>query len=54
MSIKKVMYAIFFTTQGPAIHVAVPKGKTVNDKFYKTKVLQKMKKYFKSWKSTAG
>ena len=44
ISVKKVMYAIFFTNQGPAIRVAVPKGKTVNAKFYKTKVLAKLKK----------
>ena len=35
MSIKKVMYVIFFTDQGPAIQIAVPKGKSVNARFYK-------------------
>ena len=29
MSFKKVMYAIFFTTRGPAIQIAVPKGESV-------------------------
>ena len=51
ISVKKVMYAIFFTNQGPAIQVAVPKGKTVNAKFYKTKVLAKLKKHFKKTKA---
>ena len=37
MSIKKVMYVIFFTNQGPAIQIAVPKGKSVNARFYKGK-----------------
>jgi hypothetical protein len=35
MSVKKVMYVIFFTNQGHAIQIAVPKGKYVNAKFYK-------------------
>ena len=46
MSIKKVMYVIFFTNQGPAIQIAVPKGKSVNARFYKGNVLHKLKKYF--------
>ena len=41
MSIKKVMYVIFFTNQGPAILIAVPKGKSVNARFYKGNVLHK-------------
>ena len=32
----------------PAIQVAVPKGKSVNAKFHKTNVLQKLKKHFKA------
>jgi hypothetical protein len=32
---KKVMYAIFFTTLGSTIQVAVPKGESVNAKLYK-------------------
>ena len=46
MSIKKVMYVVFFTNQGPAIQIAVPKGKSVNARFCKGKVLHKLKKYF--------
>ena len=38
-----VTYIIFFTNQGPAIPIAVPKGKSG---FYKGKVLYKLKKYF--------
>ena len=48
MSIKKVMYVIFFTNQGPAIQIAVPKGKSINARFYKGNVLHKLKKYFLS------
>ena len=54
MSVKKVMYAIFFSNQGPAIQVAVPKGKSVNAKFYKNKVLRKLKKYFKERRPATG
>ena len=43
---KGKMYVISFTNQGPAIQIAVPKGKSVNAKFYKGKVLHKLKKYF--------
>jgi hypothetical protein len=35
MSVKKVMHAISFANQGSAIQIAVPKGKSVNAKFYK-------------------
>jgi histone-lysine N-methyltransferase SETMAR len=37
---------ISFTNHGPAIQIAVPKGKYVIAKFYKGKVLHKLKKYF--------
>ena len=42
MSIKKVIYVIFFTNQGPAVQIAVPKGKSVNARFYKANVLHKL------------
>ena len=48
MRIKKVMYVIFFTNQGPAIQIALPKGKSVNTRFCKGNVLHKLKKYFLS------
>ena len=54
MSIKKIMYVIFFTNQGPAIQIAIPKGKSVNARFYKGNVLHKLKKYFLSRRSAAG
>ena len=54
MSVKKVMYAIFFTNQGHAIQIAVPKGKSVNAKFYKGKVLHKLKKYFAKRRPATG
>ena len=54
MSVRKVMYAIFFTNQGPAIQIAVPKGKSVNSKFYRGVVLKKLKKYFKRRRPATG
>ena len=47
ISIKMVLYVIFFTNQGPAIQIAVPKCKSG---FYKGKVLHKLKKYFLNWR----
>jgi hypothetical protein len=44
MSVKNVMYVILFTNKCPAFQIAVPKGKYVNAKFYKGKVLHKLKK----------
>ena len=53
MSVRKVMYAIFFSNQGPAIQIAV-KGKSVNSKVYKGVVLKKLKKYFKKRRPATG
>ena len=54
MSTEKVMYVIFFTNQGPAIQIAVPKGKSLNAKFYKGKLLHKLKKYFLNRRQATG
>ena len=54
MSIKKVMYVILFTNQGPAIQIVVPKDKSVNARFYKGKVLHKLKKYFLNHRPATG
>lgn len=54
MSVKKVMYVIFFSNQGPAFQIVVPKGKSVNANFYKNVVLKKMKKYFKNRRPGTG
>ena len=54
MSIKKVMYVIFFTNQGPAIQIAIPKCKSVNARLYKGNVLHKLKKYFLSRRPATG
>jgi hypothetical protein len=41
------MYIIFFTNQGPAFQIAVPKGKSFNANFYKGKVFHKLKMFQK-------
>ena len=54
MSVKKVMYVVFFTNQGPAFQIAVPKGKSVNTRFYKGNVLHNFKKCFLSRRPATG
>ena len=41
-SVKKVMYDIFSTTEGLAIKISVPKGKSMNARFYKKKFLESL------------
>ena len=41
-SVKKVMYAIFFTPNGLAIQVSIPKGKSMNTRFTGTKFLENL------------
>jgi hypothetical protein len=48
MIAKRVIYVIFFTNQGPAIQITVPKSKSFNAMFYKGKVLHKLKKYLEN------
>lgn len=43
---KKVMYTVFFNSQGPVVQVAVPGGKTVTGKFYRDKILKRVIKIF--------
>ena len=37
MSVQKLMYVIFFSTQGPPIQIAVPKGRDVTGYYIVTK-----------------
>ena len=49
-SVKKVMYAIFFTPNRLAIQISIPKGKSMNTRFYRNKVLRKFVKFYqKCW-----
>ena len=51
---QRVMLVIFFKKQCPANQIAVPKGKSVNARFYKGNVLHKLKKYFLSRRPATG
>ena len=44
----------FFTNQGPAIQIAIPKSKFVNARFYEGNVFHKLKKYFLSRQPATG
>ena len=44
------MYVIFFSTQGPANQIAVPKGRGLTGKLDREKVLEKLEQcYSKHW-----
>ena len=45
-SAKKVLYAIFFSSEGVTIKVPVEKGKSITGKYYKDVVLKKLKKMY--------
>jgi len=40
ITVKKVLYCIFFTNNGPAIQIPVPKGKSVTAYFYKNETTE--------------
>ena len=54
LSIKKVLYAIFFSGEGVAIKVPVKKGKSITGKYYKDVVLKKLKKYYQKRRPATG
>ncbi len=45
-SVKKVLYAIFFTDTGLGVQIPVPKGRSVTGRFYRDVVLKRVEKYF--------
>ena len=45
ISLKKMLYAIFFNSSGPVVQVPCPSGRTVTDRFYMNSVLKKVKEY---------
>ena len=54
MGVQKVMYVIFFSTQGPAIQIAVQKGRGVTGKFYPDEVLKKLRRYYSIRRTKSG
>ena len=50
----KVLYAIFFNSEGPVVQIPVPKGRTVTGKFYKNNVLSEVKKHYEKRRPATG
>ena len=46
ISLKKILYAIFFNSSGPVVQVPCPSGHTVTGRFYKNSVLKKVKEFY--------
>ncbi|XP_060603854.1 histone-lysine N-methyltransferase SETMAR-like [Ruditapes philippinarum] len=53
-SAKKVMYAVFFNSQGPVVQVAVAGGKTVTGKFYRDKILKRVNAFYENRRPRTG
>ena len=46
ISLKKMLYAIFFNSNVPVVQVPCPSGHTVTGRFYKNSVLKKVKEFY--------
>lgn len=53
-SVKKIMYAIFYSPQGVVASVPINQGKTVTGRYYKSKILSKVEKYYKKRRPASG
>ena len=54
ISLKKMLYAIFFNSSGPVIQVPCPPGHTVTGRFYKNSVLKKVKEFYNKKRPSKG
>ena len=54
ISSKKMLYAIFFNSNGPVVQVPCPSGHTVTGRFYKNSVLKKVKKFYNKKRPSKG
>ena len=54
ISSKKMLYAIFFHSNGPVIQVPCPSGHTVIDRFYKNSVLKEVKEFYNNKRPSKG
>ena len=54
ISLKKMLYAIFFNSSGPVVQVPCPSGHTVTGQFYKNSVLKKMKEFYNKKQPSKG
>ena len=42
----RMLYAIFFDSKGPVLHIPVPKGSSVTGKFYRESVLTQLVDFY--------
>ena len=54
ISLKKMLYAIFFNASGPVAQVPCPSGHTVTGWFYKNSVLKKVKEFYNKKRPRKG
>ena len=54
ISLKKMLYAIFFNSSGPVVQVPCPSGHTVTGQFYKNSVLKKVKEFYNKKRPSKG
>ena len=54
ISLKKMLYAIFFNSSGPVVQVPCPSGHTVTGRFYKNSVLKKVKEFYNKKQLSKG
>ena len=54
ISLKKILYAIFFNSSGQVFQVPCPSGHTVYGRFYKNSVLKKVKEFYNKKRPSKG
>ena len=54
ISLKKMLYTIFFNSSGLVVQVPCPSGHTVTGQFYKNSVLQKVKEFYNKKRPSKG
>ena len=54
ISSKKMLYAIFFNSDGPFVQVPCPSGHTVTGRFFKNSVLKKVKEFYNKKRPSKG
>ena len=55
ISLKKMLFAIFFNSSGPVVQVVpCPSGHTVTGRFYKNSVLKKVKEFYNKKRPSKG
>ena len=54
ISLKKMLYAIFFNSSGPVVQVLCPSGHAVTGRFYKNSVLKKVKEFYNKKRPSKG